>query len=191
MKVCKTCKNLKEESEFYKSKTCKDKLSVICKSCHLEKYYIPTPNKKICKECKVSLNADNGRNSGHKRKDGSMIYANKCKNCHKKHYKKYIKQRYSTDIEYKIKRVLRSRINEAVRNYNFNKKDSSIEELGCSIKEYVSYLEYQFTDEMNWDNHGMYWEIDHIHPISKGGSFHYTNTQPLTVIENRKKGNKI
>ena len=43
---------------------------------------------------------------------------------------------------------------------------------------------------MNWDNYGSYWEIDHIKPLSKGGSFHYTNTQPLTVKENRRKGAK-
>ncbi len=34
-------------------------------------------------------------------------------------------------------------------------------------------------------------EIDHIHPLSKEGSFHYTNTQPLTVKDNRIKSNKI
>jgi len=46
---------------------------------------------------------------------------------------------------------------------------------------------------MSWDNYGRdeYWEIDHIIPISKGGSFHYTNTQPLSIEENQKKGNKL
>ena len=44
---------------------------------------------------------------------------------------------------------------------------------------------------MNWNNYGTYWEIDHIYPISKGGSFHYINTQPLTVLENQVKSNKI
>ena len=43
---------------------------------------------------------------------------------------------------------------------------------------------------MNWDNYGEYWEIDHIYPLSKGGSFHYINTQPLTVLENQIKSNK-
>jgi 5-methylcytosine-specific restriction endonuclease McrA len=44
---------------------------------------------------------------------------------------------------------------------------------------------------MNWDNYGVDWEVDHIHPLSKGGSFHYTNTQPLTIEENRSKGDKL
>ena len=44
---------------------------------------------------------------------------------------------------------------------------------------------------MNWDNYGKMWEIDHIFPLSRGGSFHYTNTQPLTILENRTKSNNI
>ena len=63
--------------------------------------------------------------------------------------------------------------------------------MGCNYETYKQHLESLFTDEMNWGNYGDYWEIDHILPLSKGGSFHYTNTQPLTVLENRKKGNKL
>jgi 5-methylcytosine-specific restriction endonuclease McrA len=44
---------------------------------------------------------------------------------------------------------------------------------------------------MNWDNYGKIWEVDHIYPTSKGGSFHYMNTQPLLISENRKKSNKL
>ena len=43
---------------------------------------------------------------------------------------------------------------------------------------------------MSWENYGIYWEIDHIKPLSKGGSFHYKNTQPLTIPANRSKSNK-
>ena len=44
---------------------------------------------------------------------------------------------------------------------------------------------------MNWDNYGTYWEIDHSIPLSKGGSFHYTNTSPMAISENRSKGSKL
>ena len=61
------------------------------------------------------------------------------------------------------------------------------------MNEYKIYLEKRFDQHMTWDNYGKdgYWEIDHTHPLSKGGSFHYTNTQPLSIIENREKGDKI
>jgi len=52
---------------------------------------------------------------------------------------------------------------------------------------------------MNWENYGIYWEIDHKQPISTFDltkeqeikeCFNYTNTQPLSINENRQKGNK-
>lgn len=54
--------------------------------------------------------------------------------------------------------------------------------------------------EMNWNNHGEVWEIDHIIPCSnfdltkeeeQKKCFHYLNTQPLTFEENRSKSDKI
>lgn len=103
--------------------------------------------------------------------------------------KKYLKEKYNTDLEYKLQLTLRNRINKALKQ----KSDSSIELLGCSIEEWVVYLEEQFDDKMTWGNYGKrgYWEIDHIIPLSKGGSFHYTNTQPLSITENQKKGNRV
>jgi 5-methylcytosine-specific restriction endonuclease McrA len=53
---------------------------------------------------------------------------------------------------------------------------------------------------MNWDNHGKYWEVDHVIPRSsfnlydekeRKQCFHYTNLQPLTKKANRVKSNKI
>ena len=90
-----------------------------------------------------------------------------------------------------LKQNIRNRINHAIREGFKSSRDSVINELGCSIKEYYLYLEQRFGSKMNWDNYGNYWEIDHIIPVSKGGSFHYTNTQPLTVNENRIKGDRI
>ena len=55
----------------------------------------------------------------------------------------------------------------------------SIEYLGCSWDVFYKHIEKQFLPEMNWENYGKIWEVDHIKPLSKGGSFHYTNTQPL------------
>jgi hypothetical protein len=62
------------------------------------------------------------------------------------------------------------------------------------------HLEKQFKEGMSWDNHGSYWEVDHIIPCDSFNMqdieqqklcFHYTNLQPLTKIQNRQKSNKI
>ena len=80
----------------------------------------------------------------------------------------------------------------SIINHHLKKKTKkSNEYLGCSYEEYVIYLENQFDQNMTWQNYGEYWEIDHIYPLSKGGSFHYTNTRPLSISENRRKGVKI
>jgi 5-methylcytosine-specific restriction endonuclease McrA len=188
MKNCKYCKILKEETNFYKSKTSKDKLSSFCKRCQINRYYKATPNKIICKVCRVSLNENNGRNSGHKRKDGSIIFANNCKVCFNEYLKKYNKNHRKNNIDIRLREAIKVGINKKIKTLESNKINKY---LGYSIKEYKLYLEQKFTDKMNWENYGDYWEIDHILPLSKGGSFHYTNTQPLTVTENRKKGNKL
>lgn len=88
----------------------------------------------------------------------------------------------------RLKEALRTRIYNSMRN---NKNHSTLDYLGCSIDYYKQHLEQQFTSEMNWENWGIYWEIDHIIPLSKNGSFHYTNTQPLIITDNRKKSNKL
>tara|TARA_R110000796_G_scaffold42042_1_gene104229 strand:+ start:92 stop:589 length:498 start_codon:yes stop_codon:yes gene_type:complete len=95
-----------------------------------------------------------------------------------------VNQRQSRD---KIKNSIQVRLNRCLKK---KKNYRSIEYLGCSIEEYYVYLEKQFDKNMNWDNYGTYWEIDHIIPLSKGGSFNYKNTQPLSVKENRQKSNK-
>jgi len=65
----------------------------------------------------------------------------------------------------------------------------------------TSDLQNQFTKEMNWDNYGIYWNIDHRIPTSW---FHFNemdsegfrkcwaleNLQPLLEEENRAKFNK-
>tara|TARA_B110000977_G_scaffold144989_1_gene183999 strand:+ start:330 stop:830 length:501 start_codon:yes stop_codon:yes gene_type:complete len=104
------------------------------------------------------------------------------------------KQRAEYMSEYRINTpdyILKENVSHYIRRVLNGGKSGSYEKyLGCNIKEYKQYLEQKFTDKMNWDNYGTYWEIDHIIPTSKGGSFHYSNTQPLSVTENRSKGNR-
>lgn len=108
----------------------------------------------------------------------------------------YAKNKKKTDVEYKIKCLLRNRILSALKKNCAMKAYKSMELLGCSIEEYKRHLERQFTNEMNWGNHGIEWEIDHIIPVAtfnlllpeeQKKAFHFSNTQPLNLTENRKK----
>jgi len=63
-----------------------------------------------------------------------------------------------------------------------------------TIEELRAHLEAQFVDGMAWDNYGAVWELDHVKPLSKCESFEevwaLSNLQPLTIFDNRSKGNK-
>lgn len=70
-----------------------------------------------------------------------------------------------------------------------------------TLEELVNHLESQFSDNMNWENYGSYWHLDHKRPKSW---FHYNNVedkefkkcwslnnlQPLLAKDNLSKGNK-
>tara|TARA_R110000782_G_C14670409_1_gene398919 strand:+ start:212 stop:718 length:507 start_codon:yes stop_codon:yes gene_type:complete len=114
---------------------------------------------------------------------------------HKEYHRLWNQQQRRENIQFRLKDSIRSRIYQSV----LNKSDSSRDILGCSIEEYVVYLGRMFDKNMSWDNYGTYWEVDHIKPISSFNltkddevkdCFNYKNTQPLSVDENRKKGNK-
>lgn len=91
--------------------------------------------------------------------------------------------------------LLRVRLNCALKG-NF-KSGSAVDDLGCTIEELRQHLENHFRDGMTWENQGTYWEIDHIRPMISFDledreqllqACHWSNLQPLTVEENRRKG---
>ena len=60
-----------------------------------------------------------------------------------------------------------------------------------------SHFESKFDDNMNWDNYGTYWHIDHIRPLSSFNletelleAWSINNLQPLKAIDNLIKSNK-
>lgn len=121
----------------------------------------------------------------------------------KEKIKARIRERYKNDLNYRMANKLRSRFGGELRKYINGmqyKRESAIDLLGCTIKEFISYLEIKFKTGMNWDNYGSNgWHIDHVIPCSafdltleenRKKCFHYTNLQPLWAKENYKKGNK-
>jgi len=127
-------------------------------------------------------------------------YMRKWRGENREHYQSYLnayeRERMQNDVYFRLKRRLRDRF----KNY-FKSKTSKIDKYtGCSIPNLKHYLELQFTPEMNWDNQGSYWHIDHIKPIDSfdltkesdlKAALHYTNLQPLSGAENLIKKDKI
>ena len=164
VKKCNTCLKIKPKTEFYPDK----------KAIH------GYQNK--CIPCVKEYNKNSDKYSKSSNKKKHQEYQEK----HKKKFQKRKLERYHTEPQFKILTLLRNRLHSAIKNEW--KNESSIEILNCSVKEFKLYLEKQFTPEMNWENHGKIWEIDHIIGCvnfnmesieEQKKCFHYTNMQPL------------
>jgi hypothetical protein len=105
--------------------------------------------------------------------------------------------RRQNDIEFKILSLSRTRIYSCLKS---KKNNSCSELLGCSIQEFMDWLEFQFDENMNWDNHGTYWHMDHVKPCASFNMlsdkeqkqcFNWKNVQPLEKNTNLVKSDKI
>jgi hypothetical protein len=195
-KVCRKCKEEKDVSDFYKNSHSKDGLRSNCKICqnknstnwrtsNVEKY------NEIQKKFKTrNPNATN---------ISSLKWKNKNKDRCREKSNLYKKNKYKNDINYRLEKNLRNRLNEFFFNRGYTKKNRFIEFLGCDIEFLKNYLESKFQPSMTWENKGFYgWHIDHIIPLSSAKTdeelyklCHYSNLQPLWANENLSKGSKI
>lgn len=209
MKKCVKCKIEKELNEFTNNKAKKDGKCVYCRNCYAEINKIwrqnnPDKDRQIHKKWKQN-NLDKVRKNGlksyyknhEKRKLKSKQYKQDNKKILKIKHRLYANKKYYEDIEYRLKVLIRGRIWKALKRNS--KHSSSLELLGCSIKDLKIHLEKQFINGMNWSNYGQ-WHIDHIKPCSSFDltnsdqqklCFHYTNLQPLWAKDNIRKSNKI
>jgi len=104
------------------------------------------------------------------------------------------RKRLRTDLQLRLSKNLRRRINLAIKNNQ--KKGSAVKDLGCTIEFFKKYIEVKFYDKMTWGNYGSYWVIDHIKELwefdlIKRSEFlkavNYKNMQPLTKPDHIKK----
>lgn len=111
-------------------------------------------------------------------------------------------KRMQEDIQFRIGIQLRSRLacamKRVLKGAEPREHTSAVNDLGCTMPEFLAHLESQFTAGMNFDNYGD-WHIDHIEPISKFDlenpeevkkAVHFTNLQPLWAADNIRKGNR-
>tara|TARA_R110002020_G_scaffold213489_1_gene420364 strand:- start:282 stop:1049 length:768 start_codon:yes stop_codon:yes gene_type:complete len=182
-KRCSMCEIVQPLDDFpndFSGKVHENKKSY-CKSCgyDMRKAYVKTPAGKLMK----------------KKSD------KKYRKNHKKQISDHLKKRYKNDEQFRLSILLRGRLKKVVDRKHIPTRSEFQDILGCSYEELVIHLELQFTDGMNWDNHGLYgWHIDHIIPLSAfdltdikqlAESCHYTNLQPLWAEDNYSKGNKL
>lgn len=113
----------------------------------------------------------------------------------------YQNNKLKTDINYKIYRLYRGRIYQALKN-NW-KSGRTINLIMCSIPELKLHIEKQWLAGMTWKNWGRgvgKWNIDHIipcsffnmsDPVEQYMCFRWKNLQPLWWEDNRIKSDNI
>lgn len=188
-KTCSKCGLEKSTTDFYKHQTTKDKLSSWCKNCFRE------------------LARNNGKNYYEKNKENILLkqknYAQENRDKRRQYereYRKNNKQKRSerhklkvqNDKLYKLKCNIKCLVRQSIKKKKFHKNTKTQDILGCDYNTLKEHLENQFDSNMSWDNHGTYWDIDHIIPTSSAKTEeeliklnHYTNLQPLESYYNR------
>lgn len=213
MKKCCVCKIEKSLEHFGKLTSSRDGFKYDCKDCRKEyritnNSRIQEKNKKYYEDNKDRLliqNRDYRENNKNTISEQRKEYRNREENKVRikqknKDYlpirKMKIKEKRKLDINFKLGEILRSKIHKMLKN----KHTSYTKYIGCDVNWLKKWLQFRFDDNMNWNNLGTYWQIDHILPIHKFNleieseihiCFHWTNLQPLEATENRQKSDKI
>jgi hypothetical protein len=194
-KICHRCKKDQDILCFNKDSKSKDGFKASCKEC------ISLYSKKYTFKNKIKLKEQikQWKEQNKEYVDLYMLdYQKKNKNKIYKRSTEYHKIRYNNDPIFKLRRLLRDRIYKVISNKKVTSKTKEL--LGCSFELLKQHLESLFKHGMTWSNHGIFWEIDHIKPVSsfdltdieqQKQCFHYTNLQPLTKKDNRTKSNKL
>jgi hypothetical protein len=161
-----------------------------CKVCNIEKQlnsYRKYNETRYSSTCKSGLNENDKIRKINSRRIKSETILTKCEKCDedkplkdfaklKKYYKKKIclschplflreqknEWRRNNNINYRLKKSLASRLRNVL-----TKNDTTMNYVGCNIQYLREWFEFNFTEEMNWDNYGSYWLIGHIIPVCK------------------------
>lgn len=88
------------------------------------------------------------------------------RNNHRKERQRNNKKRLKIDPLFKLNYIISRSVSKSLKNINCKKLDRWNNLLGYNNIDLKDHLEKQFTTEMNWQNYGTYWHIDHIIPLS-------------------------
>ena len=203
-KMCSKCNQILPINNFYTRNDSASGYASQCKKCESIRRARPlselrvkgarlnTETHKWCPSCNILLEKD----KFYKNKIQPSGLTSVCKSCKNKKEK----EKRNNNSTYK----LRTNISRAIRKMlKGNQKSSScMSHLPFTLSQLKQHLEYHFDENMNWQNYGSYWHVDHIYPHSLlqydsmehenfAKAWDLKNLRPLEKMENIKKSNKI
>ena len=197
-KQCDMCEMIKSIDKYRQYTDRDNSYSKTCKKCLNEKDKLRKKNLRqkrietfiakceICNEEKVLKNFAKLKKF-YKKKICVSCYPNFLR----EQKNEWCKKESATNINYRLKKSLAARLRNVL-----NKSDTTMNYIGCNIQYLREWFEYNFTDEMNWDNYGSFWSIDHIIPVCKFDltnedeklqCWNWTNLMPVTIKFNSSK----
>lgn len=157
--------------------------------------------KKQCRQCGEWKPNDSDHFMTRAATDGLF---HECKDCRRENAMAYghavwnavMRQRYHEDEQFRAASTHRRRLSNVLAESSM----LYLEEFGCTGRELKEWIEFQFADDMTWENQGVskIWTIDHIIPLSRFDltdpmerrlAFSWTNLQPCR--DNFKKHTKL
>lgn len=218
---CANCNETKCLNEFYAKKTGKYGRHSFCKKCMISKY--SDKRKEYSKTYKrknsytdTRVYPDGIRNCPTCKKDksvdeyyyDSMIKNIKgsCKACTKVVRQRYYsvgnkkrREKLHANPTLRLQGSFQRRLYEVIKGKS--KKSNLLSKyMGCTLDEFVKWVEYQFIDGMTLDNYGKEWHLDHVRPcasfdLSKDEDILecmcWKNIRPCWKTENLTKSSKI
>jgi hypothetical protein len=215
-KTCTSCNQEKSGKEFAYT-------SLVCKKCTSERdkeaNNRPAPDAppKTCSKCTkeqpadqfryhsmTCLTCEKGRLYGWRTKNPEKFKAI-CKTYREKDdyrdkQNKYTRNRYATDMNYKLEKLYRARVRLFIKGGVKHGKAKYEEMLGCSWDTLREWLQSNFVEGMTWENYGSEWHVDHTLPCAifdftneenVKTCFNWSNLAPMFGSENISKSDKV
>ncbi len=203
-RTCVRCDENKPINEFGRQVKSLRGINIRCKPCakiHNKEYYEANKVKVLAKnaEYRKEKAEEISAQRAEYRSRPEIKEHTKLKN--KEHLparKLRIKERRKTDYKFRLTEIIRCKYHRMIRGSSI----SYSETVGCDMETLQDWLEFQFDDNMTWENMGTYWEVDHILPINgfdfdetnireQHICYNWSNLQPLFKKENRSKSDNL
>jgi hypothetical protein len=141
----------------------------------------------ICHEWKELFNYHRDRT----RRDGLQ---SRCKICHRNYDRQYQHRKYRDDVQRRTAQLMYHRLNNTIRHGIRSSRTAEI--IGTSHQNFLDWIEFKFTESMNWENYGSVWCFEHCCPLTAFDltneeelkkAMHWVNIRPFCKIRNNEK----
>jgi len=193
LKTCYKCKEDKEKANFYKNTRAKDQLQSMCKKCFTKNTEDNKDRAKQYYEDNKERLLETSSNYHRLNRSKALKRLKAYNEANKERYNEYYKEKAKTNPLFALKRrCYRLTRYATASDYGVNTKTFKL--IGVSHNYLMNHLENKNKTNLNLKDRSS-WTVDHIMPLNSAKTkeelislCHYTNLQPMSFKDNRRKG---